>query len=163
MFIAVVGLGANLGDRRATLQRAIDALATFRGVVASKASSIYETVPVGGPPQPEFLNAAMRLELDDSRSARALVHELLGLERQLGRVRGETDARFGPRVLDLDLLWTSGAPSTDEDAIVPHPRLHERAFALIPFLEVTPEARATYAAALALLDVREVREVRRVE
>lgn len=159
MLVAVVGLGANLGDRRATLARAMRALAELPGVVASSASSLYETAPVGGPPQPPFLNAAMRLELDPPRSARALVQALLALERELGRVRGETDVRFGPRVIDLDLLWTSAGASTHEDALVPHPRLHERAFALVPFLEVTPEARGAYADALAQLDTTDVRRV----
>ncbi|MEO7096596.1 MAG: 2-amino-4-hydroxy-6-hydroxymethyldihydropteridine diphosphokinase, partial [Polyangiales bacterium] len=137
--IAVVGLGANLGDRAASLQAAIDRLGSLPGVVASVVSPFYETAPVGGPPQGDFLNAAVRLEIDPPRSPRSLMSALLAIEHELGRIRAE---HFGPRTIDLDLLWTDGPPSTHVDAIVPHPRLHERAFALAPLIDVAPEAKA---------------------
>jgi 2-amino-4-hydroxy-6-hydroxymethyldihydropteridine diphosphokinase len=155
--IAVVGLGSNLGDRRVHLEAAIARLRTLAGVVSTKVSSFYETAPVGGPPQGSYLNAAMALSIDPPRSARALVSALLAIEHELGRVR---DERFGPRTIDLDLLWTDAAPSDHEDAIVPHPRLHERAFALVPLLEVAPHARAAdgtpYTEILAHLDRNDV-------
>jgi 2-amino-4-hydroxy-6-hydroxymethyldihydropteridine diphosphokinase len=139
MVIAVVGLGANLGDREASLRAAIDRLIALPGVVHGVVSPFYETAPVGGPPQSDFLNAAVRLEIDPPRSARSLVSALLAIEHEMGRVRGE---RFGPRTIDLDLLWIDGPASAHPDAIVPHPRLHERAFALMPLLDVVPTARA---------------------
>ena len=151
--IAVVGVGSNVGDRAAHLREAIEQLTMLAGVRASRTSPIYETAPVGGPPQGDFLNAAVRLELDPPRSARSLVAALLAIEEQLGRVRTE---RFAPRTIDLDLLWTDGPPSAHDDATVPHPRLHERAFALQPLVDVAPEARAPdgtrYADLLARLD-----------
>ena len=137
--LAVVGVGTNLGDRAATIRRALESVAKLPGARAAKASPIYETAPVG-PPQPSYLNAAIAIELDPPRSARSLVAALLAVEHTLGRVRdGE---RFGPRTIDLDLLWTDAAPSAHDDAIVPHPRLHERAFALVPLVDVAPHACA---------------------
>jgi 2-amino-4-hydroxy-6-hydroxymethyldihydropteridine diphosphokinase len=158
--IAVIGLGANLGDREATLRAAIDRLVALPGVVRSVVSSFYETAPVGGPPQGDFLNAAVRLEIEPPRSARSLVSALLAIEHEMGRVRGE---RFGPRTIDLDLLWVDGPPSMHPDAIVPHPRLHERTFALAPLLDVAPDAHAPdgtpYAAILERLGSSGVRRI----
>ena len=158
--IAVVGLGGNVGDRAASLRAAIERLVALPGVVRSVVSPFYETAPVGGPPQGEFLNAAVALELDPPRSARALVSALLAIEHEMGRARGE---RFGPRTIDLDLLWTDAPASAHLDAIVPHPRLHERAFALAPLLDVVPDASAPdgtpYAELLGRLDCRGIRRV----
>lgn len=151
--IAVVGVGSNLGDREATIRAAIDRLAKLPGIVEWNASSIYETEPVGGPAQPKYLNAAVRLVIDPPRSARSLVAALLAIEHEMGRVRTERNA---PRTIDLDVLWIDGTTSDHPDAIVPHPRLHERAFALMPMLDVVPDARAPdgelYAQKLARLD-----------
>jgi 2-amino-4-hydroxy-6-hydroxymethyldihydropteridine diphosphokinase len=158
--IAVVGLGANLGDRAASLRAAIDRLVSLPGVVHSVVSPFYETAPVGGPPQGDFLNAAVRLEIEPARSARSIVASLLAIEHEMGRERGE---RFGPRTIDLDLLWIDGEASTHPDAIVPHPRLHERAFALAPLVDVAPTARAPdgtlYARILEGLDRRGIRPI----
>ena len=102
---------------------------------------------------PSFLNAAVRVVFEPARSARSIVAALLAIEHQLGRVRTRGEARNEPRTLDLDLLWTSDAPSAHPDAVVPHPRLHERAFALAPLVDVAPEATdptgVSYAAHLA--------------
>ena len=130
---AVVGFGANLGDRLATLRAALRELATLTRV--AKTSHVYATAPVG-PPQPEYLNAAALVEWEGS--AEALLDALLGIEAKLGRVRGE---RFGPRTVDLDVLWIEGLVEEGERLVVPHPRLKERGFALVPLLEVAPDAR----------------------
>jgi 2-amino-4-hydroxy-6-hydroxymethyldihydropteridine diphosphokinase len=98
-------------------------------------SSLYDTVPVGGPPQPRYLNAAARLRT--ALSPRELLGALLGIERSEGRERRE---RWGPRPLDLDILWIAGLFVDEPGLTVPHPRLAERAFALLPLLEVAPDA-----------------------
>ncbi len=127
---AYLGLGSNLGDRRANLQRAVDLLAAVEGVSPVRSSRVYETVPVG-PPQPDFLNAV--IEVEASLSARGLLEACLGVEAQMGRVRAE---RWGPRIVDVDLL-TWGREEIDEPGLhVPHPRMHERAFVLAPLLEL---------------------------
>jgi 2-amino-4-hydroxy-6-hydroxymethyldihydropteridine diphosphokinase len=136
---AVVGVGANLGDREAAVRGAFALLRTLPGVIAFEASPLYETAPVGGPPQPPFINAAALLVLTPARSPASIVSALLAIEHEMGRVRGE---RNGPRTIDLDLLWTDGTPSRRADATVPHPRLAERAFALVPLLDLVPDACA---------------------
>ena len=130
---AYVGIGANLGDRAGTIRAALDALP---GVVA--VSELRETEPVGVVDQPPFLNGAAALETD--LSARGLLDVLLDVERGLGRERGEPDQRrWGPRTIDLDLLLY-GEETIDEPGLtVPHPRLHERRFALEPLLDLDPE------------------------
>lgn len=130
---AVVGFGANLGDRLATMRAARVALCSRAHVMAT--SRVYSTAPVGGPPQPEYLNAAALVEW--YASAEALLGALLAVEAQLGRLRGERNA---PRVIDLDLLWIDGLAIETERLTVPHPRLPERAFALAPMLELVPDA-----------------------
>jgi 2-amino-4-hydroxy-6-hydroxymethyldihydropteridine diphosphokinase len=144
--LAYVGLGSNLGDREATLQAAIAALP---GVVA--VSELLETDPVGVIDQPAFLNGAVALETD--LSARELLERLLAVERELGRERRE---RWGPRRIDLDLLLY-GSETIDEPGLtVPHPRLHERRFALEPLAELDSEllvpGRGRVSALLAALD-----------
>jgi 2-amino-4-hydroxy-6-hydroxymethyldihydropteridine diphosphokinase len=135
----VVGLGANLGDRIATLRDAVLRLERVRGLVVLARSRVFETAPVGGPPQPAFLNAA--LLLDCTLAPKALLDELLVIERELGRIRGEGEVRFGPRTLDLDVLWIEGVVHDEPRLVVPHPRLVGRAFALRPMLDVAPEAK----------------------
>jgi 2-amino-4-hydroxy-6-hydroxymethyldihydropteridine diphosphokinase len=131
---AYVGLGANLGPREVTLLRAIDLLAAEDGIEVLEVSELRETAPVGVVDQPEFLNAAVALET--SLEPRALLDVLLRVERELGRVRAE---RWGPRTIDLDLL-VYGDETVDEPGLrVPHPRLHERRFALEPLAELEPE------------------------
>lgn len=130
---AVIGFGANLGDRLAALRAALAALGRVARV--ERTSHVYATAPVG-PPQPEYLNAAALVAWEGT--AEALLEALLGIEGELGRVRGE---RFGPRTLDLDVLWIEGVVQATGRLVVPHPRLKERAFALVPLLEIAPDAR----------------------
>lgn len=127
---AFVGLGSNLGDRLRNLQRSLQLLAD-RGVRVLRSSRVYETDPIGGPPQPDYLNAVV--EVEAAGTARDLLEACREVEQALGRVRTE---RWGPRVIDLDVL-TFGSEQIDEpDLQVPHPRMHERGFVLIPLLEL---------------------------
>ena len=135
---AVVGIGANLGDRLATMREAVAAVGRIRGTRVAATSSVYETDPVGGVPQPEFLNAAVYVEC--TLSPRALLDALQRIEHDLGRTRGTEDVRWGPRAIDLDILWIEGVVIDEPHLEVPHPRLTERAFALVPLLEVVPHA-----------------------
>lgn len=131
---AVVGLGANLGERLATMRAAAADLSRVAPIAAR--SHVYETAPVGGPPQPHFLNAAALVTFDGSPTE--LLDALLAVEGRLGRIRLE---RWGPRVIDLDLLWIEGVAVDSERLVVPHPHLCERAFAMVPMLELVPDAR----------------------
>jgi 2-amino-4-hydroxy-6-hydroxymethyldihydropteridine diphosphokinase len=129
---AYVGLGANLGDRSAMLRAALEQLAAEPGVSVVAVSSVRETDPVGLVDQPRFLNAVAAL--DTELSPGELLDRLLGIERRLGRTR--EGPRFGPRTIDLDLLLY-GDEQLDEPGLeVPHPRLHERLFALEPLFEL---------------------------
>jgi len=130
----VVGLGGNLGDRVRSLAEGVRALADIGTLLA--VSSLYETEPVGGPPQGCYLNAAALVRT--CLGPRGVLERLLAAERALGRVRRE---RWAPRLIDLDLLWAGDLVVTEPDLEVPHPRLRERAFALVPLLEVVPDAR----------------------
>jgi 2-amino-4-hydroxy-6-hydroxymethyldihydropteridine diphosphokinase len=132
MLDCVVGIGSNLGDRLVIVQRAVERLAVSGPV---RCSAVYESPPLG-PPQPTYLNAAARL--DWGGSPRALLERLLAVEQSFGRVRGE---RWGPRTLDLDLLWVAGRVVDEPGLVVPHPELSRRAFALLPLLDVVPHAR----------------------
>ena len=148
---AYVGLGANLGSREDTLRRALELLGRAPGVDILAVSELRETEPVGVIEQPRFLNGAAALET--SLSAGELLDLLLEVERTLGRVR---DERWGPRLIDLDLLLY-GAETIDEPGLdVPHPRLHERRFALEPLAELDPElvipGRGRVSALLSALD-----------
>jgi 2-amino-4-hydroxy-6-hydroxymethyldihydropteridine diphosphokinase len=131
---AYIGLGANLGDRRASLERAVALLGEQPDVCVVARSVLRETQPWGRVDQPPFLNGVV--SLDTSLAPRALLDVLLAVEQRLGRVRGE---RWGPRTIDLDLLLY-GSESVDEPGlVVPHPRLHERAFVLEPLAELDPK------------------------
>ena len=130
---AFLALGSNLGDRLANLQRAVDLLAGIQGIEIVRSSRIYETEPVG-PAQPEYLNGA--LEIRTSLAPGQLLAACLGVEDAMGRVRLE---RWGPRIVDVDVL-TYGDEDVDEpDLTIPHPRMHERAFVLVPLLELTAD------------------------
>jgi 2-amino-4-hydroxy-6-hydroxymethyldihydropteridine diphosphokinase len=146
---AVIGMGANLGAPELSLRQALADLAALGPVLA--VSSLYKTLPVGGPPQPDFMNAAVRLQFQGSPEL--LLERLLRLEKATGRLRRE---RWGPRTLDLDILWLKGTRLREPGLQVPHPRLRQRAFALRPLLDVAPEAAdpddgVTYATVLAEL------------
>jgi 2-amino-4-hydroxy-6-hydroxymethyldihydropteridine diphosphokinase len=132
---AYVGLGSNLGDRQANLDRAIEALQDSPQVEVTQVSSYYETEPVGGPPgQGDYLNAVLELQTD--LTAAELLQLLLDIERRLGRVRRE---RHGPRNIDLDLLLYGEAVLDESGLVVPHPAMHERGFVLEPFTEIAPD------------------------
>ena len=129
-----VGLGSNLGDRRAHLNAAVRGLSAVGRVRA--VSSAYETAPVGGPDQGAFLNAVALV--DTAHTPGGFLRELLAIERARGRVR---ETRWGPRTLDLDvILWNRQRIATS-GLTVPHPRMTERRFVLEPLLEVWPDAR----------------------
>lgn len=131
---AYVGLGANLGDRAATLARALELLAEQPEIDVIAVSSFRETDPVGFLDQPRFLNGAA--EIETGLLPDVLLATLLEVERDLGRTRG--GPRYGPRTVDLDLLLVDGVTLDEPGLTLPHPRLHERAFALEPLVEIDP-------------------------
>jgi 2-amino-4-hydroxy-6-hydroxymethyldihydropteridine diphosphokinase len=126
---AFLGLGSNLGDRRALLRRAVADLADVVVV-----SPVYETDPVGGPEQGAFLNIVV--ELDTHLDAHGLLAECRRLEEAAERVRVE---RWGPRTLDVDVLWVDGEIVDDAELQVPHPRMWERRFVLAPLADLAPD------------------------
>jgi len=130
---AYVALGANLGDRRRTIEFALERLAAVEGVELVRVSSLRETDPVGVVDQPRFLNGVAQVRT--TLPARGLLEALLGVESSLGRVRGD---RWGPRTIDLDLLLYDDAVVDEPGLRVPHPRLHERRFVLEPLAELDP-------------------------
>ena len=132
---AYVGVGANLGDRARAIRQALAALDARAGVAVVAVSTLRETEPVGYLDQPRFLNGAAALETD--LGPRELLDALLEVERELGRVRGE-GPRYGPRPIDLDLLLHGDVVLEEPGLVVPHPRLHERRFALEPLAELDP-------------------------
>ena len=138
-YVAIIGVGSNLGDSEKLVVAAQDALNAAGHTVIAQAPW-YRTKPVG-PPQPEYLNTAFRVQTH--LVADALMQVLLRIEKSLGRVR-DTEQRWGPRVIDLDLLWHTEA-MFNERVQVPHPRLVERAFALAPLLDVAEELAPDYA------------------
>jgi 2-amino-4-hydroxy-6-hydroxymethyldihydropteridine diphosphokinase len=127
---AYLALGSNLGDRLATLQRAVDLLDARRGIDVVRSSRVYETEPVG-PPQPAYLNAVVDVRTD--LEPRELLKECLAVEEKLGRVRGE---RWGARTIDVDVLTYDVREIAEPDLVVPHPRMHERAFVLVPLADL---------------------------
>jgi 2-amino-4-hydroxy-6-hydroxymethyldihydropteridine diphosphokinase len=136
----VLALGGNLGDRRATLQAAVDALPAL-GVTPLACSSTYATAAVGGPPgQPDYLNACLRVETD--LSPLALLEACKSVERALGRPEpGEAGyVHHGPRPVDLDILLFGGAPFDHERLTIPHAALTSRRFVLVPLLELDFDA-----------------------
>ena len=131
MIDCCIGLGANLGDRMATLARAVELLAHEEGFALRALSRAWETDAVG-PPQPRYLNAVARV--GSMLSPRATLKRLLEMEEKLGRVRRE---KWGPREIDLDLLFYGNSVASGPIEL-PHPRLHERAFVLGPLREIAP-------------------------
>jgi len=130
---AFVGIGANLGDRWATIRTALEALARAPGVQALETSAVYETVPVGVTDQPKFLNLVAGIET--TLTPEHLLSVLYAIEDAGGR-RREREVRWGPRPLDLDLLLYEGEERAGPDLVLPHPRLWERAFVLVPLREL---------------------------
>lgn len=133
----VIGLGSNVGDRLANLDEAVARLRADRAFHVLRRSPVYETPPAGGPPQGDYLNAALLVVT--SLDARSVLERALGIEHDLGRVRSP-DTRWGPRTIDLDLLWIEGEAVSEDGLVVPHPRLVDRPFALRPLLDVAPDA-----------------------
>ncbi|MDN0083989.1 2-amino-4-hydroxy-6-hydroxymethyldihydropteridine diphosphokinase [Crenobacter sp. SG2305] len=153
---AFIALGSNLEAPAEQVRAALAALAESDGVRLVRASSLYRTAPVGYLDQPDFINAVA--ELDTSLGPHQLLDTLMEVETRFGRVR---TFRNAPRVLDLDVLLYEGVTLDDERLTVPHPRMHERAFVLVPLAEIAPEVAvgthgmaAQLAAGLACDDIR---------
>ena len=142
-----LGLGTNLGDREAELRRAVEHLKISGDVVA--VSSLYETEPMGGPPQGLFLNIVV--ELNTENSPEELLERCRELETMAQRVRS---VRNGPRTLDVDVLWVEGETRDSEELTVPHPRMFERRFVLEPLAELAPELVDAQVLAASFGDVR---------
>lgn len=125
---AFLGLGSNLGDRHRYLQDAVDGLADLVAV-----SRLYESAPVGGPEQGAYLNIVVQLD------TRQLPHELLETCHRLERAAGrERVVRWGPRTLDVDILWIDGVRVDSPELTIPHPRMHERNFVMDPLFDLDP-------------------------
>ncbi len=134
MITAYLGLGANLGDRLAALRGARQALAVLPGIRVEAVSALYETVPIGGPPgQDAYLNVVLQVSTD--LPAEKLLYHCLTIEGQFGR---ERLVHHGPRTLDIDLLFFADLVCRKKGLILPHPRLHRRAFVLAPLCDLAP-------------------------
>ncbi|HEY1639758.1 MAG TPA: 2-amino-4-hydroxy-6-hydroxymethyldihydropteridine diphosphokinase [Streptosporangiaceae bacterium] len=131
--VIVLALGSNLGDPLASLQRGLDLLCA--SLPCTAVSGVYRTAPVGGPPQDDYLNAVLLAR--SARPARQILACGQAAEAALQRVR---DQRWGPRTLDVDIIACGDERSDDPDLTLPHPRAHQRAFVLVPWLEVVPDA-----------------------
>ncbi len=131
----VIALGSNLGDRLDNLQSGVDAMFDSPGLAFVAVSPVFETKPVGGPEQGDYLNAVLIAET--SLPARAVLERCQGIESSFGRIH---DVRWGPRTLDLDLIVYGDEVSDDPELTLPHPRAHERAFVLAPWHATDPEA-----------------------
>jgi 2-amino-4-hydroxy-6-hydroxymethyldihydropteridine diphosphokinase len=134
---AYLGIGSNLGDRLGHLQLAVDELAGAGSVEVVGVSPVYETDPVGGPDQPDFLNAVVAV--DTTLTPRELLELAQRIEADAARVR---TVRWGPRTLDVDLLLVGDEQVDEPDLVVPHPRLAERAFVVVPLADLDPAWRA---------------------
>ena len=133
---AVVALGSNLGDRFDYLQKAVNEINSLTDIEILEISSVYETLPVGGPEQGNYLNAVVTL--NTKFEAEELLLKLLLIELNLGRQR---EIAWGPRTIDLDLIWFEDQTINLENLVLPHPRAHERCFVIKPWLEIEPKAR----------------------
>ena len=153
--VAVLAIGANLGERLGTLRAAVAALGRLPGTSVLALSPVYETDPVGGPDQPAYLNAVLTVRT--TLGPRELLRAANGIEAASGRVR---EVRFGPRTLDIDIISHGDQTSDDPVLTLPHPRARERAFVLVPWLDIDPDAalpEGRVADLLAGLDLRGVR------
>jgi 2-amino-4-hydroxy-6-hydroxymethyldihydropteridine diphosphokinase len=130
---AYLGIGSNLGDRMEHLQQAVDDLAAADGVDVAAVSPVYETAPVGGPAQPDYLNAVVAVDTD--RTPRALLELARGIEAHGERIR---TVRWGPRTIDVDVLLVGDERVDEPDLVVPHPRMTERAFVVVPLADLDP-------------------------
>ncbi|HHY75122.1 MAG TPA: 2-amino-4-hydroxy-6-hydroxymethyldihydropteridine diphosphokinase [Bacillus bacterium] len=137
--IAYISLGTNQGNRRRFLEVAINMLDGHQNIFISDFSSIYETEPIGYTEQPKFLNMVVKLKT--SLTAFDLLAVTQNIENELGRTR---EIRWGPRTIDLDILLFNNENINSEQLIVPHPRMFERAFVMIPLLEINKELLSQY-------------------
>ena len=128
---AYFGIGSNLGERLSFLQLAVDHLAATDGITMVAVSPVYETAPVGGPEQPDYLNAVVAV--DTTLTAHELLGVAQGIEAAAERVR---TVRWGPRTLDVDVLLVGDERVDDPDLVVPHPRMSERAFVVVPLADL---------------------------
>jgi len=134
--VAFIGIGSNLDGPQARVRRAFDALDALPGSRVTGRSPLYRSAPLGGPPQPDYVNAVARLET--ALAPETLLAALLAIEAEQGRTRGEANA---PRTLDLDLLLYDALCCAQPGLRLPHPRMHERRFVLAPLLDLEPAAR----------------------
>ena len=131
-----LGLGSNLGDKRQLIQEAAFALDSHKKINLLKSSSLYETEPVGYKEQDSFINAVLKIET--SLDPYALLECCLSIEKKMGRCRNR---RWGPRRIDIDILLYQGFRSEDKHLTLPHPRMLERGFVLVPLVEIAPDLR----------------------
>jgi len=131
-----IGLGSNLGEREAMIRQALEEITRLPGTQLLRASSLYDTEPVGEVDQPNYLNAVA--QIDTELTARQLLWNLLLIERRLGRVR-QVARRYGPRTIDLDLVLFGDQVIDTPDLKLPHPEYHRRAFVLVPLAEIEPK------------------------
>ena len=136
MTTAYIGIGSNVGERTNFCRRAVSALDDTAEIRVTATSSLYDTEPVGGPPQRSFVNLVARIET--TLGPRTLLGVCKSIERALGRE--PSDIRWGPRVVDLDVLTFGDEQINDEDLEIPHPRMLQRKFVLVPLVEIDPEA-----------------------
>jgi len=133
MFQAFIGLGSNVGPRKNNIESALSHLSEEKGLLLQQVASLYETKPVGGPSQRDFLNTVA--ELHTALTPSKLMMILIGIERQMGRKR---EIKWGPRLIDLDLLTFDRKIIKERGLILPHPYYHLRRFVLVPFCELNP-------------------------
>ena len=131
---AYLGLGSNIGDRLENLRSALSRLNNISGIRVQKVSPVYETLPVGSPQQPDYLNAVV--EIETYLEAEKLLAVCSCIEQDMGRIRR---VHWGPRVIDIDILLFGELILNTEQLTVPHPRMHERAFVLKPLADISPD------------------------
>ena len=158
MTTAYIGFGSNVGDKAEYIRSAAERLREADGVKRVKMSSLYRTAPVGKTDQDWFVNAVGKVDTD--LSANELFKECIEIERSLKRERKE---RWGPRTIDLDVLLYGDQMLDTDVLLVPHPRMHERAFVLIPLAELEPEIRLNGQAIADLISVLGVTGVRHLD
>ncbi len=133
---AYIGLGSNMGDKSGNILKSLDLLGQFKKIKVVKRSSLYETEPVGYEDQDWFVNAVAELETE--LSPRELLDALMKIEQDMGRKR---EIKWGPRTIDLDILLYDQLCLNEPDLIIPHPRMHERSFVLVPLAEIAPNVK----------------------
>ena len=130
------GIGSNLGNKRENIIRAIDRINAYEEICVREKSGFYDTTPVGGPPQPDYVNCVIRLETEVE--PQTLLKEFKKIEIEQGRRSG---VRWGPRVVDLDILLYGDRIVNDHNLKIPHERMHERIFVLEPLCEISPDIK----------------------